>query len=389
MPLTSLEPADAATVAAMLAVAASDGTAFVPQGHGTKLQRHSLAAGASPLSTTRLTAGLAHYAGDLVATAPAGATLRDVNAVLARERQWIPLDPPHGDSATIGGIVACNDSGPRRHRFGTPRDLIIGIEVALTSGRVVHSGGRVVKNVAGYDLSRLFCGSRGSLGVITTVTFKLAPLAPTSRTLVAQFTDTTHAVDAALRIAASAALTPSALELVAPESQVLVRFETTPRAGAHMSAAARSILEASGAQVSECEGDEEARLWEAHTRRDEHDDGLMVALSVLPSHVAATVQHVDRLAREHGVEWTITGRSALGVLRLAARASTAAQGAFIVALRTAVSSLHGSLQVLRSDANVALPADAAGDVGTAAAIGFAVKRRFDPAGVLPYLWPRV
>lgn len=384
MPLTSFEPTDATTAAAMLAVAAADGVSLVPQGHGTKLQGHTTG-GAAPLSTRKLTAGLAHYAGDLVATAPAGATLRDVNAVLSRERQWIPLDPPYADSATVGGIVACNDAGPRRHRFGTPRDLIIGIEVALTNGKVVHSGGRVVKNVAGYDLARLFCGSRGSLGIITAVTFKLAPIAPTSRTLVAQFGDTAHAVDAALRIAASASLTPSALDLTAPESAVLVRYETTPRSSEHMCTATRAILEQAGGQVSECDGDQESALWAGHTRREEQD-ALTIALSVLPTRVTPAVQHVERLARDYGLDWSITGRSALGVLRLIARGSNDAQSAFIVALRAAVGSLQGSLQVLRADAAVTLPEDAVGQVGTAAAVGFAVKRRFDPTGVLPYPW---
>lgn len=387
MALTSLAPTDAVTAAAMLASAVADSVLLVPQGRGTKLQSHKAMSGAASLSTAGLTAGLAHYAGDLVATAPAGATLRDVNAVLARERQWIPLDPPYAD-ATIGGIVACNDSGPRRHRFGAPRDLIIGIEVALTNGKVVHAGGRVVKNVAGYDLARLFCGSRGSLGLITAVTFKLAPVAPASRTLVARFSDTAHAVDAALHIAASSPLTPSALDLVAPEPQVRVRFESTPGSCAHMATAARTILENAGGEVSDCTGDEESALWLEHARREEQDRGLTIAMSVVPTRITPAVQHIERLGREYGVEWNLTGR-ALGVLRLTARASSDAQAAFFLALRAAIASIQGSLQVLRSDAAVALPPDALGELGSAAAINLAVKRRFDPAGVLPYPWAQV
>ena len=117
----------------------------------------------------------------LTATIQAGATLGDVNRVLATHRQWIPLDPPSADRATIGGIVATNDSGPRRHRYGSPRDLIIGIEFARADGRLAKGGGIVVKNVAGYDLPRLLTGSFGSLGVIVTATFKLYPLTAASR----------------------------------------------------------------------------------------------------------------------------------------------------------------------------------------------------------------
>src|SRR5258708_31867137 len=95
----------------------------------------------------------------------------------------MPPMVPRSHRATIGGIVATNDSGPRRHRYGTPRDLIIGVEMALVDGRTAKAGGKVVKNVAGYDLARLLCGSFGSLAVITAATFKLSPAPPASRTV--------------------------------------------------------------------------------------------------------------------------------------------------------------------------------------------------------------
>ena len=138
------------------------------------------------ISTARLNAVVAHRHGDLTATIQAGARLGDVNRALAQHRQWIPLDPPSADSATIGGIVATNDSGPRRHRYGAPRDLIIGVEFARADGRLAKGGGIVVKNVAGYDLPRLLTGSFGSLGVIVTATFKLYPLTAASRTLIVE-----------------------------------------------------------------------------------------------------------------------------------------------------------------------------------------------------------
>ena len=134
MPVQAHEPLEEA--AALLASAAATGAPLVIHGNRTKLQPPLTTAGT--LSTRRLVSGLAHYAGDLVATAPAGSTLHDVNAVLAAERPWIPNDPPFADAATIGGIVSTNDSGPRRHRYGSPRDLIIGIEVALARGTVAR-----------------------------------------------------------------------------------------------------------------------------------------------------------------------------------------------------------------------------------------------------------
>lgn len=389
MSLSSFEPPDAQTAASMLAIAAADGISLVPEGNRTKLRAQIKSGGAPPISSTRLTTGLAHYAGDLVATAPAGATLHDVNAVLARERQWIPLDPPHGDRATIGGIVACNDSGPRRHRFGAPRDLIIGIEVALTNGRVAHSGGRVVKNVAGYDLARLFCGSRGSLGLITSVTFKLAPVAPVSRTLVARFSTIQKAAEAASTLSASTGLTPSALEIAAPHPRLVVRFESTARATEHMATSARAMLVPVADTVIDCEGDAEAKAWNAHASASSTTSGLAASISVLPTKVAAAIEHVERLAGQHGLEWAVSGRAALGVLRTDCAGDAAAQAAFAIDLRAAVLTLGGSVQVLGIGDGAAVGTDLLGPVGSSAAVGFAVKRRFDPSGVLPYPWVRV
>ncbi|HXI29683.1 MAG TPA: FAD-binding oxidoreductase, partial [Vicinamibacterales bacterium] len=132
---------------------------------------------------------LAHEHGDMTATVEAGATLRDVNRTLAEHGQWLPLDPPFADLATIGGVLATNDSGPVRHRYGTPRDLIIGIRLATTDGVLSKAGGQVVKNVAGYDLGKLLTGSFGGLAAIVSATFKLAPLPSASKTLVLHVAD--------------------------------------------------------------------------------------------------------------------------------------------------------------------------------------------------------
>ncbi|SVB64557.1 uncharacterized protein METZ01_LOCUS217411, partial [marine metagenome] len=176
-PLVVVCPEDAVGVSKTLRLARDRRLAVVPTGAGTKLEW-----GASPpridllLSLCRLDAVVAHRHGDLTATVQAGASLKSVNSLLRRQTQWLPLDTAHPDLATIGGIVATNDSGPRRHRYGAPRDLILGVTFARADGEVASAGGIVVKNVAGYDLSKLLTGSFGSLGVILEATFKLAPL---------------------------------------------------------------------------------------------------------------------------------------------------------------------------------------------------------------------
>jgi len=383
---SSFEPDGPAAAAAMLAHAAAEHMALVPRGSGTKLRGDS--APASYISTRHLTSGLAHYAGDLVATAPAGCTLREVNEALGRERQWIPLDPPFGDRATIGGIVASNDSGPRRHRFGSPRDLVIGIQVALTNGSVAHSGGRVVKNVAGYDLGRLFCGSLGSLGLITSVTFKLAPIAPAARTVVARFARAADAAAAAIDLAVSASLTPSALEVIAPapDSRLLVRFDSTLQSAERMAASAASLLATRNTDIVILDEEAAAATWADHQSRESAGDGLVGMVSVLPTATAAACDMIERLAADSGVGWALTGRAALGVLRVHATGDAAGLRRFAAALRAAVTAQTGHVQFVVGAGVLGQAIDPRGPVGSAAAVGLAVKQRFDPAGVLPYSW---
>src|SRR3989304_1046329 len=139
------------------------------------------------LGLRRLSGLLEHEPGDLTATVEAGMTLGTFQAELSRRGQWLSLDPPQAARATLGGILASNASGPRRHLYGTARDLLIGITMVLADGAIVRGGGKVVKNVAGYDLPKLAVGSFGTLGVIVEATVKLRPRPDCDRLLVARF----------------------------------------------------------------------------------------------------------------------------------------------------------------------------------------------------------
>lgn len=388
MALLPLEPADADSAAAMLAHAGRQGQSVQLHGRRTKLRAFANDDTVVPMSTAGLTGGFAHYAGDLVATIPAGWTLQAANDALRQERQWLPLDPPFAGAATIGGIVAANDSGPRRQRYGNPRDLVIGMEVALTNGTIARSGGRVVKNVAGYDLSRLFCGSRGTLGLITSVTFKLSPLAPASRTVVARFASLAQAADAALALSTHASLTPSTLELATRDHRLLVRYETTTGVSDRMAATTAGILASRGADATALSGDDEAQVWREH-QGDECDvNGLVIRVSVLPTASGAALDDVARLATEFAVEWHGTGRPALGVLRICAAGEAEGVRRFSAALHVAIAVRGGHMQC-EGDLNLLdAELEPLGDPGSAAAVGFAVKQRFDAAGVLPWLWGR-
>jgi glycolate oxidase FAD binding subunit len=334
-----------------------------------------------------LTAGVDHCAGDLTASLPCGVSLADVNAILAREGQWLPLDPRHADRATIGGVVATNDSGPRRQKHGTPRDLIIGVEMALVDGRTAKAGGRVVKNVAGYDLSRLLSGSFGSLAVITRAIFKLAPLSPASRTVVAPATQARSLTDLALAISSSP-VTPSAIELRSAAPQLLVRFETTEAAASQQASAARDLCRARGIDASIVSGNAETALWQEHQADLSSHGGALVRVAVLPTQVGDMLEHVDRVAANHGLACTVSGRAAVGVLyaRIGATSSdrpvAEAAAAAIDQIRQNAWARGGSAVVVSADPAVTGALDPWGDTGDALPLMRAVKARFDPHHVL-------
>jgi glycolate oxidase FAD binding subunit len=196
----------------VLRAAADDGLAVAFSGGGGRLglgnppERVDLL-----VSTQRMDQVLEHAAGDLVVRAQAGVRLADLQQLLAPAGQWLALDPPDR-LATLGGVVAANASGPRRLRYGTVRDLIIGITVVLADGTVARAGGKVVKNVAGYDLAKLFCGSLGTLGMVAEVIFRLHPV-PAAAAVVTVAVDSPERAGQAVQRLLRSALEPSAIEL--------------------------------------------------------------------------------------------------------------------------------------------------------------------------------
>src|SRR5205814_2314689 len=155
---------------------------------------------------------LEHKAEDMTATVQAGMSLADLQKELARRGQWLPIDPPNPERLSIGALLATNASGPRRFGFGTVRDYLIGMTAVLADGRVIHAGGKVVKNVAGYDLMKLFVGSRGSLGVIVEATFKVLPRPETEHFVEVNCDSAGHA-DQLLEAVLSSELAPVVLDL--------------------------------------------------------------------------------------------------------------------------------------------------------------------------------
>ncbi|MBA3382115.1 MAG: FAD-binding oxidoreductase [Actinobacteria bacterium] len=218
------------------------------------------------LTTEGLDRILEHEAGDLTCTVEAGVRLSALQSALSEHGQRLSLDPP-GDP-TVGALLAQNLSGPLRHRFGAPRDLVLGVTLVLPDGTIASAGGKVVKNVAGYDLARLVCGSEGRLALIARVSLRLHPLPKAEQTLAVETGDAASVVRALL----GSQLQPSALDVLHPGG-VLVLFEGSPRAVEAQIAAAKALV--GGVEVEREAWDVSRRRQGAARERIRFDPGLL------------------------------------------------------------------------------------------------------------------
>jgi glycolate oxidase FAD binding subunit len=218
------------------------------------------------LTTDGLTRVLEHDPGDLTCTVECGVRLSELRSTLAAAGQRLSLDPP-GDP-TVGALLARNVSGPLRHRFGAPRDLVLGATLVLGDGTIASAGGKVVKNVAGYDLARLVCGSEGRLALVARASFRLHPLPKAARTLVVETDAAVGVVTALLR----SQLQPSALDVLHP-GRVAVLFEGSERAVAAQLAAARVLV--GGEERDACVWDESRERQGAASGRVHFDPGSL------------------------------------------------------------------------------------------------------------------
>jgi glycolate oxidase FAD binding subunit len=370
-----IAPSTAREVAEALKRASDERLSIVIRGAGTKIDWGRPASRIDVmLDMRRLNRILAHAHGDLTATVEAGATLRDVNDTLSRLGQGLPLDPPFADEATIGGILATNDSGPLRHRFGAPRDLILGVQLATTDGVLSKAGGQVVKNVAGYDLSKLVAGSFGSLAAIVSATFKLSPIPEASKTMRVAVADAAALTQVVGRVMASQ-LDPVAFEIdVAPPAlDVLLRFASLPTGVAAQVAGASEVLKGFATSIDVVDGYAERTLWRAHAARLWERPGAIVRASWLPASIAAVLGELPTDAE-------MIGRAGIGAGLVRIVGDDAEQARIIGQLRH---SPHvGNVVVMRGSAGLKALVDVWGPQGDRQRLLSAMKRAFDPNGVL-------
>jgi glycolate oxidase FAD binding subunit len=389
-------PASTQEASALLAVATELGLAVVPRGTGTRLawghppERCDLV-----VDTAGLNEVAEHADGDLTATVQAGVSLERLAEVLAAAGQRLALDPPaassRGSRGTVGGVLAAGVAGPLRLRYGTGRDLLIGITIVLADGTIARSGGKVVKNVAGYDLGKLLAGSRGTLGLITEATFRLHPI-PAATSYATAECDTPADAAAAIATALQARFSPVAVELdgQADEGPITVcaALEASPGLAADRASALAAALGGRAAVSVRA-----PQWWGADPAEP---DGTLIQVAFWPGDLATVLSAIADSAVASDPDGTaivdprVRGSAAAGVLAVALPASAAAANvaAFVTAAREAVGQAgsdgqpgRASVIVLHAPPAVLELVDPFGPVPPLSLMR-AVKEQFDPGRTL-------
>jgi len=329
-PEAAVFPGSIEEVAAVMALASEVGTPVTPWGGGTAASV-GMPAGRTGLviGLRRLAGLLDHEPGDLTATVEAGMTVRAFQTALGSRGQWLSLDPADAERATVGGVLATNACGPRRHLYGTARDVLIGVTVVTAEGSIVKGGGKVVKNVAGYDLPKLFIGSYGTLGVIVEATVKLRPL-PEQEELVSVRFDRLKDAGSAVKAVAASDLIPNAVELLDGAGAIGAGLAAgSPTPGGVLVVGFDGVREQVDWQRAELArltgplGGRDSRLLDAAAwtrlptaaREAFSTTAAVMALAVLPSQVAEIMEQGAGIARGRGLQSAWAAHAGVGVVR--------------------------------------------------------------------------
>jgi glycolate oxidase FAD binding subunit len=358
-------------------------TPILIAGNSSKLDWGGVVTGATAIvSTQKLDRLIAHAVGDLTVTVEAGMTFDRLQATLAAAGQFLPLDPAYPDRATIGGIIATADAGSLRHRYGGVRDLLLGIGFVRADGKIAKAGGRVVKNVAGYDMMKLFTGAYGTLGILTEVTFRVYPLPVDSGTVI--LTGEVDKLAEVVKILLASTLTPIAVDAIStPFSQqldlsntpsLLVKFATVPASVTQQADRLLTIAKGLGLKGGVWQGGQEHQLWQGVNTGVWGAESIGCKFGVRPTAAVETIASLDRL----------TDCADLGVVHVASGigACTLGDPSYITPLRSQCESAGGFLSVLQAPIEVKQQIDVWGYQGNAVSLMQKIKAQFDPTGIL-------
>ncbi len=392
-------PENEEQVAELLSIANEEGWHCVPCGRGTWLRGGSQPRGVDlVLAMSRMDTLLAHEPDDLYFEAEAGVGLDALHGRVSEHGQWLPIDPPGDARGSVGAMVGLGCAGPLRAGFGTPRDHVLGATIVTGDGRVLRLGGKVVKNVAGFDLLKLIAGSWGTLGVITKVTARLHPLPEVDRTLLFKCRDATEcAALASLIIGAPVLL--AAVEVLIPGDREEGQSDSTPlvavrvlESAAAVSQAEQVVTEQAGTSPFRRLEGEESRAIFANVRSMEEGAELVLRLSLLPSRLPELAMMAQELVDlcDPDVGWgaRLAGHAPSGILRVMISRLDRREGrldhalAVLERLRLSLEAQSGSLVISEGPQDVVGPLGAWGDVGSAGALMAGLQREFDPGAIL-------
>ncbi|MGF1570476.1 MAG: FAD-binding oxidoreductase [Nodosilinea sp.] len=396
-PQAAVYPKTEAQLAEVMACAHQHHWRVLPCGSGTKLNWGGLVNDFEVIiGTNALNTIIDHAVGDMTLTAEAGLRLGDLRPILAQAHQFLAIDPAFPDQATLGGIVATADTGSLRQRYGGVRDMLIGLSFVRHDGQVAKAGGRVVKNVAGYDLMKLMTGSYGTLGILSQLTFRLYPIQDVSKTvLVSGAASVIRPLADALR---RSSLTPVALDLLSPGLANRLGYPNTFTLAARFQSIAPGVDEQvnhllglipSDLTPALLTGSEEAEFWQRAGEMLFFDPATDGASPANPEVVIAKIGVRPTVALEVLEKLLVFGSpaslgrihasSGIGTLQLQGAWTTAAA---ITTLRGLCAEAGGYLTVLQAPKALKRELDVWGYDGSALELMKTVKRQFDPLNIL-------
>ena len=371
-----------------------------PAGAGTKLGIGNLSKQVDVvLSTICLNNVVEYEPSDLTVTVEAGIRLVDLQKELAKHRQFLALNPPYAERCTIGGIVATNASGSFRLRHGTARNQVLGLRVVHADGTVVKSGGKVVKNVAGYDLNKLYIGAFGTLGIITEVTFKLSPIPTRQAIVVTAFQDIQNAVNTGLNIVRSQTL-PMFVNLFInfdprhPETPgqrkitLVTGFGGDPETVAWQSAQSREIMEQNGGKGVTTIVDESQRhiqeTIQEFSANNRNTERVIVKVNLKRTDIAEFSEHIRGASWAHNVQVMVLLGNGVLYLTIPVVSDTDFQvlSGVLAKLRQSALEIRGNLLIESAPPELKRYIDVWGPVGKALHLMKQVKAKFDADGLL-------
>lgn len=388
LPCGIVYPHTTAELKSILQKAYKNNWRVLPCGRGSKLGWGGLANQVDlVVSTECLNRIIEHAVGDLTVTVEAGVKFADLQAILGKFGQFLPLEPAYPQEATLGGIVATADSGSLRHRYGGIRDMLLGISFIRSDGQLAKAGGRVVKNVAGYDLMKLFTGSYGTLGILTELTFRVYPIPQASATVV--LVGDPEKIATATNTLLASALTPTAVDLLSTKlvnqlgftqgMGLMVRFQSVTESVKEQSSRLLSVGEKLGLKGTIYNDDNE-QLWQSLSEQiwnAPQKPVITCKIGVSPIAAVSALTQLEHITSAQGMG-LIHGGSGLGLLQL--DATVTAQT--IMEMRQYCESKNGFLTILEAPATIKEQLDVWGYNGNALEIMRLLKQQFDPKTIL-------